>query len=272
LDLMAKLKETTNYLKKYLDTPCDLGLILGSGLGEMTDRLQNSFSIPYEEIPHFPISTVEGHAGRLVVGSLAKKRLFALRGRFHYYEGYTMEEVTYPVRVMQQLGINVLIVSNAAGGISDKLKPGDVMLIEDHLNLMGDNPLRGKNYAALGPRFPDLSQPYDRKLREIAHQAAEQLGIELKEGVYAAVSGPSYETKAEIRFLQKIGADAVGMSTVPEIIVANHGGMKVLAVSCITNLAAGMSKEPLSHEEVVQVASRMHANFFALLQNIIALL
>ncbi|HHX50698.1 MAG TPA: purine-nucleoside phosphorylase [Clostridia bacterium] len=269
MNLLVKLEETGTYLKKHLEMPFDVGLILGSGLGEGADRLQDSLSIPYQEIPHFPISTVPGHAGRLVAGYLAEKKVLALQGRFHYYEGYTLEEVTYPVRVLGWLGVKHLIVTNAAGGIQDGLNPGDLMLIEDHLNFMGENPLRGKNYDELGTRFPDLSQPYDRELREKAYKAAGKLGIKLKEGVYAAVSGPSYETKAEILFLQKIGADAVGMSTVPEVIVANHGGMKVLAISCITNLATGLSEQPLSHREVVLVASRMKKDFFALLENII---
>jgi purine-nucleoside phosphorylase len=246
-----------------------VGLILGSGLGSLAEEITAKIVVPYKDIPHFPVSTVEGHAGQLVFGMLGKAPVMACQGRFHYYEGYTLSEVTYSVRVMQQLGIKILIVTNAAGGINKSFKPGDLMLISDHINLMGDNPLRGKNNPEMGPRFPDMSEAYSQKLGLLAQSAAAELGINLQTGVYAGVFGPSYETPAEIRYLRTIGADAVGMSTVPEVIVANHGGMEVLGISCITNMAAGVLDRKLNHDEVIETAEKVRVKFSGLIKRIL---
>lgn len=269
-ELMVKLTDSVKAIKEAMgDFRPRVGLILGSGLGGLAEEIAEPCIVPYEEIPYFPISTVAGHAGKLVIGMLGNAAVMACQGRFHYYEGYTLQEVTYPVRVMQKIGIEVLIVTNAAGGINTSFKPGDLMLIKDHINLFGDNPLRGKNYDELGPRFPDMSEAYSKELRTLAKDIAQKLGIELKEGVYAGVIGPSYETPAEIRYLRTIGADAVGMSTVPEVIVANHGGIKVLGISCITNMAAGVLDCPLSHEEVMKTAEKVKHNFANLIKHIL---
>lgn len=265
-----KLAEARHYLVERLNTMPDLGIILGSGLGGFAELVENQVSIPYREIPHFPVSTVEGHAGRFVFGQVHGKNVAVMQGRFHYYEGYNMGEVTFPVRVMQVLGATGLIVTNAAGGINPSYRPGDLVLIKDHLNLMGDNPLRGENLSSLGPRFPDLSEAYDLDWRRKAMHAAVELKMEqLQEGVYAALSGPSYETPAEIRYLRAIGADLVGMSTVPEVIAANHGGMRVLGISCVTNMAAGVLPQKLSHAEVMETTERIGKQFVRLLQGIV---
>ncbi|ADY56166.1 purine nucleoside phosphorylase I, inosine and guanosine-specific [Syntrophobotulus glycolicus DSM 8271] len=245
------------------------GVILGSGLGGFAELIEDKIIIPYEEIPDFPISTVEGHCGRLVAGRIGERSLIALQGRFHYYEGYDMQEVTFPVRVLKSLGIKGLIVTNAAGGVNTAYAPGDLIIIEDHINLIGRNPLRGKNYPELGPRFPDLSEAYDPVWRKTASEAMAELGITPQQGIYAGLSGPSYETPAEIRYLRTIGADLVGMSTVPEVIVANHGGMRVLGLSCVTNMAAGVLKQKLNHREVIETTEKIEKTFVALLTLII---
>lgn len=269
-ELMVKLSDSVKVIKEKIgDFRPRVGLILGSGLGKLAEEIENPCIMPYERIPYFPVSTVPGHAGQLVVGMLGSAAVMACQGRFHYYEGYTLQEVTYPVRLMQKMGIETLIVTNAAGGINTSYKPGDLMLIKDHINLFGDNPLRGKNYDELGPRFPDMSEAYNRELRSIAKSTAQKLGIDLKEGIYAGVIGPSYETPAEIRYLRTIGADAVGMSTVPEVIVANHGKIKVLGISCITNMAAGVLDCPLSHEEVMETAEKVRHDFAKLIKHIL---
>ncbi|NLC68013.1 MAG: purine-nucleoside phosphorylase [Clostridiaceae bacterium] len=247
-----------------------IGLILGSGLGTLAEEIEDGITIQYKDIPHFPLPTVSGHEGQLVIGRLCNKNVICMRGRFHYYEGYSIHQVVYPVRVMQLLGISRLIVTNSAGGINEEFNPGDLMLIEDHVNLMGVNPLVGKNINEFGPRFPDMSEAYDRQLAEKAMEAAKSLSIKLQRGIYAAVTGPSYETPAEIRFLRTIGADAVGMSTVPEVIVANHGGIKVLGISCITNMAAGLSTRPLNHADVIGQAQNAAANLAKLIIKIVA--
>jgi len=237
-----------------------VGLILGSGLNPLAEAVENSAAIPYGDIPHFPVTTVEGHSGRLIVGRLEGQAVVVMQGRAHYYEGYSMAEVTFPVRVMQVLGIEALIVTNAAGGLRPEFKAGDVMLITDHINLIGMsglNPLRGPNLDALGPRFPDMSEPYDSGLQMLAKRAAAEAEVPLHEGVYVCLAGPSFETQADLRFLRLIGADAVGMSTVPEVTVARHGGTPVLGLSGISNVASvGDVPAETTHEEVLE-AGRM---------------
>jgi len=247
----------------------EIGIILGSGLGLLAEDIENQTTIPYKSIPHFPVSTVEGHKGQLILGALSGKHVVCMQGRFHFYEGYSIHEVVYPIRVLQKLGITKLIVTNSAGGINTSFSPGDLMLIEDHINLMGVNPLISMNSESFGPRFPDMTKAYDPEHMEKAEKAAKRLSIRLRKGVYAAMTGPSYETPAEIRYLRAIGADAVGMSTVPEVIAANHGGISVLGISCITNMAAGVLNKPLSHRDVVQVANRATSDFVKLIKEII---
>ena len=247
----------------------EIGLILGSGLGDYAHALENSRSIAYKDIPGFPLSTVEGHAGMWHTGELRGKRVCMMQGRFHGYEGYDLAEVTLPVRVMQLLGVKILIVTNAAGGVNTAFSAGDLMLITDFINLSGKNPLTGPNDSRLGPRFPDMSFAYDRDLQALALATAQRLGIKLQKGVYCWLNGPNYESPAEIRMTRVLGADAVGMSTVPETIVARHGGMRVLGISCITNMAAGILDEPLNHQEVVETGIRVRDTFRKLLDNII---
>ncbi len=263
------MEKTINFIQDKIKINPQVGLILGSGLGDLAEEVREAVTIPYAEIPGFPVSTVQGHKGQLVIGNLQGVPVFTLQGRFHYYEGYSMDKITFPVRVMQGLGISTLIVTNAAGGINLNFTSGALMLIKDHINLMGDNPLRGKNWEELGPRFPDMTNAYSPRLLKLAQEVAADLKIKVESGVYVALPGPSYETPAEIRFLRTIGADAVGMSTVPEVIVANHGGMEVLGISCITNMAAGVTGKKLSHEEVVETANRVKDNFKTLLLGII---
>lgn len=267
----VKLQEAVEHIRRHTDYQPEIALILGSGLGALAEEIENPVAIPYQEIPHFPVSTVAGHAGRLVLGRLRGRVVVAMQGRFHYYEGYSMSEVTFPVRVMQKLGAKLLIVTNAAGGVNREFKPGDLMLISDHINLMGGNPLIGPNWDEFGPRFPDMSAAYSSRLQEIADRVAAAQDFQLRRGVYAAMTGPSYETPAEIRYLAKIGADAVGMSTVPEVIVANHGGMEVLGISCITNMAAGILPDKLDHSEVMETAERIKQQFLALVKGIVEL-
>lgn len=245
-------------------------VILGSGLGAFAETLKNPCSIDYKDIPHFQKPSVEGHAGRLVFGEIAPDfPVVCMQGRFHYYEGHSMNAVVFPLRVLRQMGADFLIVTNAAGGINLNFKPGTLMLIEDHLNLMGNNPLIGPNIADLGPRFPDLSEAYNAELRQLAQQVSVERQIDLASGVYAAVTGPTYETPVEVRMLRGLGADAVGMSTVPEVIAANHMGMKVLGISCITNLAAGLSDQKLSHAEVMETAEQTRQRFMDLLGGVL---
>jgi purine-nucleoside phosphorylase len=232
-----------------------LGIVLGTGLGALAQDIQSPVRIHYADVPHFPQSTVQGHAGELVCGTLGGKPVVAMSGRFHAYEGYSLQQITFPVRVMKALGCDTVILSNAAGGLNPQFQKGDVMLIADHINLMGDNPLIGPNDDRLGDRFPDMSEPYDRKLIALAEKTADQENLKLRKGVYVAVSGPNLETAAEYRFLQRIGADAVGMSTVPENIVAIHGKMKVLGFSIITDMCLPESLTPTSHEEILAVAT-----------------
>ena len=247
----------------------DIGVILGSGLGDYAEALEDAAKLPYSEIPGFPRSTVAGHAGMWCCGTLYGKRVVMMQGRFHYYEGYGMKDVTLPVRVMQKIGVKTLIVTNAAGGVNLGYHPGELMVIGDIFSMTAQNPLIGPNLDAFGPRFPDMSCAFDKELRALAHECANEQGFALREGVYAQMTGPTYETPAEIRMLRTLGADAVGMSTVPEVIVARHGGMRVLGISCITNMAAGILDQPLNHAEVTETANRVKGQFRNLLDRII---
>jgi purine-nucleoside phosphorylase len=244
-------------------------VVLGSGLGAFAETLQNRIETPYADIAGWPPSTAVGHAGKLVTGLLGSVEVVVLSGRAHYYEGYTGEQVSLGIRELAKRGVDRVILTNAAGGIDPELHPGDLVLISDHINLMGTNPLIGRNDDALGPRFPDMTEAYSREYREIARRTGAELGIDLKEAVYAGLLGPSYETPAEIRFLRTIGAGLVGMSTVPEAIVANHMGMKVLAISCVTNMAAGISPQKLVHQEVLDVGARVRDTLIRLLNAVI---
>ena len=254
-----QVTDSAAYLRSVLPCRPTIGIILGSGLGGLVDQMDRKTVIPYETIPHFPRSTVAGHAGNLVFGYLGKQSVLAMQGRFHFYEGFSMREVTYPLYVMKQLGIENLIVTNAAGGINRDFAPGDLMLLTDHINFLGTNPLMGPNDERFGPRFPDLSEAYSKGLLRKAEAVAKELEIAYRTGVYLATTGPSYETAAEIRAFSAMGADAVGMSTVPEVIVANYLGMEVLGISCITNLATGIAVTKHSHAEVVRIANESSA-------------
>ncbi len=246
-----------------------VGVVLGSGLGAFGDELENSFSVPYAELADWPQSTAVGHAGKLVFGSISGTPIVVLSGRVHLYEGYTAQQVTYGIRKLKQLGIGSLIVTNAAGGINLDYSRGALVLISDHINLQGTNPLIGPNDENLGPRFPDMTEAYSKRYRQIAMTAGDELDIELKEGVYAGLAGPSYETPAEIRYLRAIGADLVGMSTVPEVIVANHMGIACLGISTVTNMAAGVTGEKLNHEEVLEAGREVRGKLVRLLKAVI---
>ena len=256
VNMYDKVTETAQFIKSRITTSPKIGIILGSGLGDLVDKIENQLVIKYEDIPNFPRSTVKGHQGCLVFGKLQGKDVLAMQGRFHYYEGYTMKEVTYPIFVMKLLGIETLIITNACGGINTSFEPGDLMIINDFINLMPGNPLIGINDDRLGPRFPDMTEPYNIQLIESSKTIAEQLHIPYKEGVYAGFTGPYYETAAEIRMIGRHGADAVGMSTVPETIAANYLGIEVLGIACITNMATGIQKMKHSHERVVEIANQ----------------
>jgi purine-nucleoside phosphorylase len=244
-------------------------LVLGSGLGSFADGVEEAESIPYGEIPGFARPTVEGHAGRLVVGRVGGADVAVMQGRFHFYEGYALEEVTFPVRVLGLLGVKTLVLTNAAGGLNNSFTEGALIVISDHLNLMGTNPLLGPNEERFGPRFPDMTEVYDHEYQDIAIGEAREMGLELRRGIYAALTGPSYETPAEIRMLRLLGADAVGMSTVPEAIVARQMGLRVLGLSCITNMAAGVLDKPINHDEVIETGERVRETFAELLRRVI---
>ena len=269
MDFLKKINETTEYIQSIVKIQPEIGIILGSGLGALADEMVDATRINYNDIPNFPVSTVKGHKGRLVIGKLEGKNVVAMQGRFHYYEGYALEDVTFPVRVMKALGIKYLLVTNAAGGVNKQFTSGDLMIIDDHINFAFDNPLIGKNYDELGPRFPDMSNAYDKELIKIASEAGKSLGIELQRGTYMWMTGPNYETPAEVRMASFLGADAVGMSTVPEVITAVHGGLKVLGISCITNMAAGILEQPLDHSEVIETSERVRSTFIKLVKKII---
>lgn len=252
--MLEKIKETAAYLRGIIDEVPTTAIILGTGLGDLVGHMSDTTYIPYKEIPNFPVSTVEGHSGNLIVGTLGVRRVIAMQGRFHYYEGYDMKQVTFPVRVFQALGVNTLFVSNAAGGMNKEFKVGDVMVITDHINLFPENPLRGRNYDELGTRFPAMTEAYDKRLVAMADEIAQEKGIRLMHGVYVGVTGPTFETPAEYEYFRVIGGDAVGMSTVPEVIVANHAGMRVFGLSVITDLGGKDITEVPTHEEVQKAA------------------
>ena len=266
MTFIEKIKETAAFLKSQGIGQVDFGLILGSGLGELADEIQDAIRIDYSDIPNWGQSTVVGHAGKLVYGTLSGKKVLALQGRFHFYEGNSLDVVTFPVRVLAELKATGIIVTNAAGGVTHG--PGTLMLISDHINFTGQNPLIGENLDAYGPRFPDMTHAYDEAYQAKAHEVAEKSGIALAEGVYMGYSGPTYETPAEIRFAETVGADAVGMSTVPEVIIAVHSGLRVLGISAITNHAAGKQAE-LNHAEVVEVTTRIKETFKTLVKSIL---
>jgi len=268
-DLKTKIAESAEFINRKSKIKPKIAIILGTGLGRLAEDIEEKEIIPYSEIPNFPVSTVQSHSGNLVLGKLGNKEVVAMQGRFHYYEGYSLKEVTFPVRVMKKLGAAIIIISNAAGGMNRFFKRGDLMLITDHINLFGDNPLIGPNDEELGPRFPDMSEAYNYKLIELAKKVALKEKIKLQEGIYAGLTGPTLETPAEYRFLINIGADAVGMSTVPEVIVANHIGMKVLGISCITDLAIDGVIVKTSVEEILKAASDAEPIMTKLIEKVI---
>jgi purine-nucleoside phosphorylase len=269
MDEAIRIKEACEYIKSKISGIPEIALILGSGLGSLAEEVENKIEIKYSDIPHFPVSTVAGHAGQFVYGSLEGKKVIMMQGRFHFYEGYDVKTVTFPVRVLKMLGAEKLIVTNAAGGVNTDFNPGDLMLITDCINFSGANPLIGRNLDEFGPRFPDMSSPFNRDLINVALEAAKEQGVEIRRGTYFMFSGPNYETPAEIRMVRTLGGDAVGMSTVTEVIAANHSGMKVLGISCITNMAAGILDQPLNHEEVIETSNRVKDNFKKLVRGII---
>lgn len=272
VSLYDQVQASVKWLRERIPGVPEVAMILGSGLGALCDEFEDAVALSYGEIPGFSESAVEGHAGQLVYGKLSGKNVVAMQGRVHYYEGWSLEEVTFPVRVFGLWGIPYLLVTNSAGGANPDYQPGELMVITDHLNLTGENPLRGANDERFGPRFPDMSYAYDPEFRQVIVAAGESLGLALRQGVYAGLSGPSYETPAEIRMIQKLGGDAVGMSTVPEVIVANHSGMTCAGISCITNLAAGLGTERLNHDEVKETADRVRDQFGALVKKTVAML
>lgn len=258
---------------KFIASKCDLkpeyGIILGTGLGRLADSIKTDCTISYEQIPHFPVSTVETHAGKLIFGTLAGKKVIAMQGRFHYYEGYTMNQIVFPVRVMKFMGVHTLIVSNACGGINPNFEPGTIMAITDHINLLGDNPLIGPNDNRIGPRFPDMSEPYSKELLKLVNKVALSNGIRIEKGVYASMSGPSLETRAEYRMLKVIGADVVGMSTVPEVIAAVHAGLKVLGLSVVTDSCLPDALEPVDLKKIIAVADKAEPILVKLIQKVL---
>ncbi len=250
----------------------EIGIILGTGLGGLVKEIKVHEVIPYEQIPHFPLSTVEGHSGKLILGTLSGKRVVVMQGRFHFYEGYTMQQITFPVRVMKALGVHSLCVSNAAGGMNPAFEVGELMIIQDHINLFPTNPLIGKNYSQLGPRFPDMGETYHQPYIAMAKQCAQKNGIKVSEGVYAGLTGPCFETPAEYRYLWRMGADAVGMSTVPEVIVAKHSGLLVFGMSIITDLGVEGHTQKITHEEVQEVANKQEPKLTKIVQELIGLI
>jgi len=265
MDYSAQIREAAAYLKERVNVMPQIGLVLGSGLGGYADTLEDAVKIPYSEIPNFPRPTVSGHSGALVFGRKDGKDVVAMQGRVHYYEGLTPRQITLPVRVMAALGVKTVVLTNACGGVNLSFRPGDLMLISDHINFCGADPLIGENLDEFGPRFPDISDLYTRSLRQAVKEKAAAAGIGLQEGVYLMYSGPNYETPAEIRAFRILGADTVGMSTVPEALAAGHSGMQVLGISCVTNMAAGVLPQKLSHQEVVETADRVRGTFTKLL-------
>jgi purine-nucleoside phosphorylase len=267
-----RVEAAAHAVRQRFPKPVDVAIILGTGLGGLAGEIEVEVSIGYEELPNFPLSTVESHRGRLLCGTLGGKTVVAMQGRFHRYEGYSLQQVTFPVRVLRALGAETLVVSNACGGMHPLWEPGDLMLIADHINLLGDNPLIGPNDDTMGPRFPDMSAPYDAALRKLARRVAAERGVTLREGVYVAVPGPNLETRAEYRFLRLIGADVVGMSTVPEVIVARHGGMRVLGLSIITDLCLPDALEPTNLDDILRVAREAEPRLTAVVRGVVAAL
>ena len=272
MDLLNQIKASADFILSKSNYKPEIGLILGSGLGSLADSIENPEFYNYSDIPNFPTSTVEGHAGRLVIGTLGGKQVVAMQGRFHYYEGYSMEKITFPVRVMKLLGVSKLIVTNACGAVNQDFNAGDLMVITDHINFSGSNPLFGHNLDEFGPRFPDMSEAYNLELRNKVLNVGKELGLDLKQGVYVMFSGPTYETPAEVRMAKIMGGDAVCMSTVPEVIVANHSGIKTVGISCLTNMAAGILDQPLNHEEVIETSARVKNDFIKLMNRVIEII
>lgn len=262
--------ESVDYIKSKLSFEPEIGVILGSGLGDMADTVEERTVIKYSEVPNLPVSTVQGHAGQFVVGKLNGKKVIMMQGRFHYYEGYDISTLTLPIYIMKNLGVKSLIVTNAAGGVNTSFKPGDLMIINDHINFCGNSPLIGKNDDKIGPRFPDMSEAYSKEYVKLAHEVSHDLNLKLQEGVYMMFSGPTYETPSEVRMARILGADAVGMSTVPEVIAASHCKIKTLGISCITNMAAGILDQPLNHDEVIETSAKVKSQFVKLVKEIIS--
>lgn len=269
MSLFDKIQETAAFIKSKINDTPEAGIILGSGLGGLTEVVETIATIPYSEIPNFPVSTVEGHAGKLIFGRLGGKPVVMMAGRFHYYEGYTMEEVTFPVRVMKALGVETLIVSNAAGGMNPSFRVGDIVLIKDHINQFPEHPLRGRNDERLGVRFPDMSEPYSTQLLQLAQQIAAEQNLHVSTGVYVGLQGPTFETRAEYKWLHVIGGDLVGMSTVPEVIVAIHSGLKVFGASIVTDLGIREELNKISHEEVLAAANAAAPKLAALVAELV---
>ena len=267
--LYERAEEAARMIRARQDAKARVAIVLGSGLGAFADELTDSTSIRYDEIPSFARATVEGHAGRLVIGKTNNVTVAAMQGRFHFYEGYSLEEVTFPIRVLKLLGVRTIILTNAAGSLNTEFTPGSFMVITDHINLLGVNPLVGPNDVRFGPRFPDLTSVYARRLQDLVISEANAIGLDMRRGIYAALSGPSYETPAEIHMVRTLGADAVGMSTVPEAIVARHMNLEVIGISCITNLAAGVSNRPVDHSQVIATGERVRAEFTELLRRVV---
>jgi len=268
-NLVAKIAEAANFIKEKTEISPEVGIILGTGLGGLVREIDKESVISYEEIPHFPVSTVESHAGQLIFGKIGTRRVMAMQGRFHYYEGYSMQQITFPVRVMKHLAAETLLVSNACGGMNPLYVPGDIMIISDHINLFGDNPLIGLNEESLGPRFPDISEPYTNELIQLAERIALEENIRIQKGVYVAVAGPCLETRAEYRFLRAIGADVVGMSTIPEVIVAVHSSMRVLGLSVVTDACLPDALKPVDIREILKVAAEAEPKLTLLMKRVV---
>lgn len=268
-DVLKKIDQTIQFIGKHSQLKPEVGIVLGTGLGDLVGEIEKENELSYEDIPYFPLSTVETHAGKLILGNVAGKSVVAMQGRFHYYEGYSMQEITYPIRVMKVLGIHTLVISNAAGGMNPLFRKGDLMIIDDHINLLGDNPLIGPNIDEFGPRFPDMSEPYSQRLIRIAEEVALTEKIRLQKGVFVAVSGPNLETRAEYRFLRSLGADAVGMSTVPEVIVARHMGLEVFGVSVITDECLPDALQPVDIPDIIRTANEAQPRLTLLMKKLI---
>ena len=270
MTLYDKIQATASFIQQKISSQPKVGLILGSGLGDLTDTIENPIEIPYSDIPNFPVSTVKGHDGSLYFGKIGDTDVMLMAGRFHYYEGYSMQQVTFPIRVMKEMGVKRLLLSNASGGMNPEYQVGDLVILRDHINLLPDNPLIGKNYDELGPRFPDMSEPYDDGMMHLAKKIADEKGYRSHLGVYAALSGPCFETPAEYRYLRTIGADVVGMSTVPEVIVWRHGGLPCFAISIVTDLGGFENAQKVSMEEVLRVANISEGKMTAIIKEMLA--